>query len=398
MGERKSLRFKLLGNFRFCEAGEAEWRSLESMGIKGVGKKQLAFLFYFLLNSRRIITAEELVEVFWPGDSKDPANALKNTLHKNRNLLKTMFHDAGELLLTQNGGYCWNADVDLELDTEQMDGVYHNLKPDHPADPDALERVLALYEGEILIGSNQLWLEHINVYYRNVYAELCKTLLGLLQETHDWERVAQVCTRAYDHIPEAEDVTRGMMQALLYAEQPEQAVQHYEAYRAMLWREYSLVPPESVEQLYNLAMERCNADADYERELLRQLVRMSGPLQAFCCSQLVFRHLVQLELRQMRRNGHESSLVVLQAMKDGQSGKPSTDTRRVERVLLTALRAGDPFTKLNLGSFAVLLPTASAENAQRVMERVNHVFHTTYPKARAELQYRVYPLTIGEEE
>lgn len=85
-------------------------------------------------------------------------------------------------------------------------------------------------------------------------------------------------------------------------------------------------------------------------------------------------------------------------MKDGQSGKPSTDTRRVERVLLTALRAGDPFTKLNLGSFAVLLPTASAENAQRVMERVNHVFHTTYPRARAELQYRVYPLTIGEEE
>ena len=398
MGERKSLRFKLLGNFRFCEAGEAEWRSLESMGIKGVGKKQLAFLFYFLLNSRRIITAEELVDVFWPRDSKDPANALKNTLHKNRNLLKTMFPQTGEMLLTQSTGYCWNGNIALELDTEQMAQVYHGLKPGQFPDAEALKQAIAMYEGKILTGSNQLWLEHINVYYRNIYVELCKALLNLLQETHEWEEVIRVCTRAYDYAPEVEEITHSLMQALLYTEQPEQAVQHYEKYRAMLWREYSLVPPERVEQVYSLAMERCSNDEDYERELLRQLLQMPEPLQAFSCSQMVFHHLVQLELRQMRRNGHQSSVVILQAMKDSQSGKPSTGTHRVERVLLTAIRAGDSFTKLSLGRFAVLLPTASAENAQRVMERVNHVFHTTYPKARAELQYRVYPLTIGEEE
>lgn len=181
MSGKNVLCFKLLGSFQFREGGEAQWRSLESMGIKGVRKKQLAFLMCFLLNNKRLITAEELVETFWPGDS------------------------------------------------------------------------------------------------------------------------------------------------------------------------------------------------------------------------MVFRNLVQLELRNMRRNGHRSSLVVLQAMKDGQNGKPSTDTRRVERTLLTCLRAGDPFTKLNMGSFAVLLPTASVENAQKVMERVSKEFHSTYPRSKATLQYRAYPLTSIEE-
>lgn len=397
MREKRILRFRILGGFRFCEAGEPQWRTLESMNIKGVGKKQLAFLYYFLLNSHRLITAEELVDVFWPGDSKDPANALKNTLHKNRALLKTMFPQAEEMILTQSTGYCWSDGVVLELDTERLDQVYRGIKPGTPVETEDLKQAVDLYGGEILAGSNQLWLEHINVYYHNVYVDLCKALSERLQEANDWEEAVRVCERAYTYAPEVEDITHCLMQALLFTGQQEQAVQHYEKYRAMLWREYSLVPPERVEQMYSLAMERCSADKDYERELLRQLIQMPEPLQAFSCSQMVFRHLVQLELRQMRRNGHRSSVVVLQTMKDSQNGKPSTDTRRVERVLLSALRAGDPFTKLNMGSFAVLLPTATVENARKVMERVDHQFHVTYPRSRAELQYRVYPLTFGEE-
>lgn len=397
MTEARVLRFRLLGGFQFCEAGETQWRTLESMNIKGVGKKQLAFLFYFLLNSRRVITAEELVDVFWPGDSKDPANALKNTLHKNRTLLKTMFPQSGELILTQSTGYCWSDNVELDLDTERMEQIYRSLKPGVAVEAETMKQAVELYEGNILAGSNQIWLEHINVYYRNVYVDLCKALMRHLQEVHAWEEAVRICERAYTHAPEVEDITHCLMQALLFAGQPELAVQHYEKYRAMLWREYSLVPPERVEQVYSLAMEQCSDDEDYERELLRQLIQMPEPLQAFSCSQMVFRHLVQLELRQMRRNGHKSSVVVLQAMKDNQSRKPSTDTRRVERILLSTLRAGDPFTKLNMGSFALLLPTATVENARKVMERVEHQFHATYPRARAELQYRVYPLTFGEE-
>ncbi|MBQ4578754.1 MAG: hypothetical protein IJA84_06820 [Clostridia bacterium] len=397
MEKKRVLQFKLLGGIRFREAGEPQWRSLESMGIKGVGKKQLAFLVYILLNNKRVITAEELVETFWPGDSKDPANALKNTLHKNRTLLKTMFPQSEDLILTQHAGYCWSNQVELELDTDRMEQVYRSLKPDALASADTLKEAIALYEGEILSGSGQIWLDHINVYYRNVYIDLCKVLMNLLQDASDWEEAARVSRQAYAYTPEVEEITLCLMNSLLAVGQAEQAVQHYEVFRSMLWREYSLVPSERVEQIHDLAVEHSGNAEDYERELLRQLTQMPEPLQAFNCSLTVFRNLVQLELRNMRRNGHQSSVVVLQAMKDAQSGKPSTDTRRVERTLLQALRAGDPFTKLNLGSFAVLLPTASVENAQKVMERVDKSFHSAYPRSRAALQYRVYPLTPHEE-
>ena len=398
MENKHILRFRLLGSFQFCEAGENQWRSLESMDIKGVGKKQLAFLVYFLLNHQRTITAEELVATFWAGDSKDPANALKNTLHKNRTLLKTMFPQAEELILTQHAGYRWSDRVVLELDTERLEQTYRGLTADLPSRQEELKDALALYEGEILAGSAQIWLEQINVYYRNVYVDLCKHSMLLLQEQADWEEAVHISRRAYTYAPEVEEVTLCLLQSLLATGQAEQAIQHYETYRAMLWREYGLVPSERVEQAYNLAVEQSGNAEDYERELLRQLTQMPETLQAFSCSLMTFRNLVQLELRHMHRNGHQSSMVVLQALKDGQSGKPSTDTRRVERTLLSGLRAGDPFTKLNMGTFAVLLPTASVENAQKVMERVDKAFHTTYPRSRATLQYRVYPLTPSEEE
>ena len=397
MAEKRTLKFKLLGGFRFCEAGEAQWRSLESMNIKGVGKKQQAFLMYFLLNGKRTITAEELVETFWPGDSKDPANALKNTLHKTRNLLKVMFPQSGELILTQNAGYSWSGDVVLELDTDELERIYRAMKPGASACREELKKALELYGGDILSGSSQLWLEHINVYYRNVFIDLCKALMTLLQETLDWDEAIAVSNRAYTYAPEVEEVTLCLMQSLLATGQSEQAVQHYENYRNMLWQEYGLVPSDRVEQVHDLAVEQGSDAEDYERELLRQLTQMPEPLHAFSCSLLVFQNLVQLELRNMRRNAHPSSMVVLQALRDGVSGKPSTDTRRVERVLLSSLRAGDPFTKLNMGSFAVMLPTASVENAQKVMARVDKEFHSAYPRSKAVLHYRVYPLLVDEE-
>lgn len=392
---QKTLRFKLLGDFQFCEGKEGQWKSLGNLTVKGVGKKQVAFLTYLLLNHRRKISSEELIENFWPeDDSKDPVNVLKNTLHKTRVLLKAMFPECGELIVTQRGGYIWSDSVTLELDVDEIEQLYRKAKQTLNSERIVLEKkAFELYGGDILPGNPQNWLDHINTYYRNLYIDLCKSLAVLLQENEDWDEVIRVCKQAYTYAMEVEEITVCFMQSLIASGQPELAVHHYESYRAMLWQGYNLVPSEKVEQVYTLAVERISNSEDYEWELLRQITYMPEPLQAFHCGVLVFRHLVQMELRNILRNGHESSVVVLRALRNGTNQTPSTDARRVERTLMSSLRAGDPFTKLNMGSFVLLLPGASQENAQKVMQRVDRNFHSTYPRSKAVLQYRVYPLT-----
>ena len=46
-----------------------------------LGKKALSFLQYLIVNHGRNISAEELIEQFWPEtDSSNPANSLKNNI------------------------------------------------------------------------------------------------------------------------------------------------------------------------------------------------------------------------------------------------------------------------------------------------------------------------------
>ena len=95
----------------------------------------------------------------------------------------------------------------------------------------------------------------------------------------------------------------------------------------------------------------------------------------------------------MERGHYPSSIAVLRVETAGMSEPSATDIRRTERTLLSTLRAGDPFSRLNMGGFALLLSGASPENAQKVMDRIRRAFHGTYPRSKAELSYHIYPLS-----
>ena len=101
----------------------------------------------------------------------------------------------------------------------------------------------------------------------------------------------------------------------------------------------------------------------------------------------------------MARSKRPASLAVLQVnVPDGTEEVSATDIRRAERVLMNGLRTGDPFTRLNRGRFLVLLPGADEGNAEKVMQRLRSGFHDMFPRSKAMLSYRIYPLSAGMEE
>ena len=384
------LNIKLFGGLQVLNEDQ-NWVPADKIMNKPIGKKQMEFLTYLIINNTRKITSAELIEHFWPDSGKDPANSLKNMMHKTRILLQTVFPEAGELILTQSGGYEWNHNVKMNLDVEHFEFLYHETKKGDTYTLDEKMHAAELYGGDILPGNSAEWIEHLNIYYRTIYIDVCRELTQSLLETERWEDVIRICKQAYILEPEIEEFTFCYMQAMVSAGMPGQAIRHYEDYKAMLWEEFNLVPSSLVEQAYTLASYAVKNTEDAEEKIVQQMTSPIEQFEAFRCDMLVFQNIVQLELRHMARSQHSSTLVVL-STRTREGDVSATDIRRVERIIAQKLRAGDPFTRLNMGSFALLLSGATAENSEMVMERLQRAFSTAYPRSKAYLQYRIYPM------
>ena len=117
------------------------WETLESKAKTPVGrKKQLAFLVYLLLNHKRRIPFSELMECFWGSGAKSPENSLKNMMFKTRALLKSVFPEIIDPILTMSDCYEWNSSVAIVLDVETFEQLYRCAKQKELGD--ALEHQL----------------------------------------------------------------------------------------------------------------------------------------------------------------------------------------------------------------------------------------------------------------
>ena len=198
--------------------------------------------------------------------------------------------------------------------------------------------------------------------------------------------------------PELEEFTICQMQALINLGMPNQAIKHYEDYCVQLWKNYSLQPSNTVEQVHSLALHALYDSQDTIEKIVSDLGTLKEQDYSFQCSLPVFRNIVQLELRQLVRSQQPSSLAVMKIVSAEDTPPTSTDIRRLERVLLDSLRTGDPFTRLNQGAFILLLPGASEENSHKVMARVKNNFYSAYPRSTVTLQHKIFPLSVDQEE
>ena len=65
---------------------------------------------------------------------------------------------------------------------------------------------------------------------------------------------------------------------------------------------------------------------------------------------------------------------------------------RLRDVIAKSLRQGDVFTRYSVSQYIIMLPLASFENAEMIMNRVARNFKRTYPKMELLLHYSALPL------
>ncbi len=388
MGEKSVIYFELFGSFSI--GNTASGGNKESIIPGKTGKKVLSFLQYLIVNHTRSISLEELIEQFWPeADSRDPGNALKNMIFRARSYLKKMFPEQKELLQKRPGCYMWNPDVKIEVDTEQFEqGYLESRKAEGEERVRLLFRTVSLYKGDFLAGNESDWTAPLRHYYQTLYLDACKEVLSALQEEERWTEMIGICEQAYEVDFSMDSFVVYHMQALIALGQPEKAVERYQMFRKALWQEYEIEPMEQVEEMHVLAAGMCQDTMDSQNVL--ELVSEAGEENgAFFCTFGVFRSIVALERRHLARSRQPSTLVIVSL---GDQIAPTTDARRLQRVLMEGLRTGDLVARLDAGSYIVMLSGASVENAWQVAGRVEQKFRRAYANSNANITFRMSSL------
>lgn len=389
---KKIIHFGLLGTFS-CGSTEEE-KAKNGPFLGRLGKKAMSFLQYLIVNHGRSVSSEELIEQFWAdSNSSDPANALRNMLFKVRNLLKGMFPEQDNLLLTLPDRYAWSSDIRMELDSEKMQASCLRAKrvPEEERCK-LLSQAISLYRGDFLSGNDAEWARTQRQYYQTLYLDACKAVLPIYYKKQQWMELISICSQAYTVDFSVEDFIVYQMQALIALGQPDQAVEKYEAFRDKMLQEYDIPPTERIEQIYALAAGLRKTGMNDE-DIFKLVCEEDKDSHAFFCTFSTFQSIVALERRHLARSGQTSALVIISL---GQDAVPTTDGRRLERILMDKLRTGDPIARLEAGTYVLMLTGANEEGARLVISRIDSAFHRTYRNSGAKLTYRVTDLGGGK--
>lgn len=206
--------------------------------------------------------------------------------------------------------------------------------------------------------------------------------------------VETICKSAIQIDPMVEEFTLYLMKALTKNGNPKEALEQYEVIKKMYDEHYGvgtsveldLEKAAAIRAFYGQEM-GANEVADF----LNAAEEEDG---AFYCDNNVFREVVQLYRRTIARSGGTAQLMLVSMDEQNNAEQQSINMKRLERTLLCSLRSGDPFTKMNGMQFLILLPGATRENGQVVLNRILERMKQDYPHSHPNLQHLLLDIEI----
>lgn len=196
--------------------------SLEIDGIPvprwRAGKARVLFQ-YLLVNRGRLVPADRLREVLWPGtQSSQQSTSLKVAVHAVRKVLAELFGRTGEQAITivqDRGGYVLTTSV-VDIDVEQVEYYARRARS---AERDGHQRqslllhrrTVDLYTGDFLPGETSDWVVEHREWLRATVLHSLRVLREQALRAGDYLDVLAMCRRILDLDPYAEDAYQSLM-------------------------------------------------------------------------------------------------------------------------------------------------------------------------------------------
>jgi DNA-binding SARP family transcriptional activator len=238
----------LLGGFRVFSKGAP-------VALRPEGKAEQV-LHTLALRPQHGIHRDELVGIVWPtGDYRLARQSLNTLLYS----LRKTFADglAGRTpILREEGRYRLNTEDGVAIDVDEFDaavatGDRDAARGNHQAAIRAYEDAVELYSGDLVVGSD---IEHVveRERLRARYLSIHARIADFEFELGNFDRALRATLELLAHDPCREDGHRMAMRCYVRIGERAQALRQYRICREVLELEFSAVPEQATDDLYEL--------------------------------------------------------------------------------------------------------------------------------------------------
>lgn len=372
---------QMLGDFRLT-IGDVTISSKSQQA-----KKPWNILEYLIYYNDRDVTSEELVSIVWPEERDvNAANALKTLIFRTRKLLSPFKISALQLISQTRGSYCWNPEIRLNIDAYEFQRLYdESQRPDISEDQKLglLMDAISLYKGDFLSKTAwEPWVIPVNRQYHDLYIQAVLQAIDLLMPQEAWDQIAEICQHAVTVEAYNEEFHYYLIYALYNGGYQNMALEKYRLMVDSFYTEFAITPSTRMTDLYKMIQNRergVNTDLTLIQSSMQEEGKIIG---AYPCEFTVFRDIYQLERRSIARTGDSIFLCLLTlSTEDGDLPRSSILNRAMDHLqnaVASSLRHGDVYTRYSVSQYMILLPSASYENGEMVMQRIVRNYKKAY--------------------
>lgn len=356
-------------------------------------------LAYLLCHRKEFVSTEKLISVLWKQEKNDnPAGAMRTAMYRARSMLSELSEDASfQFLISKNGGYSWNPDLEIVIDIEEFDKLVRSAIEDENGVASGLN-ALKLYEGKFLpVQSSEMWVMPVQAYYHNLYESLFERVVPILEQEARYEEGIAICNKGLQIDPYSEKTYQHLMRFLLNVGENQEVVRVYEEMSKLLLSTFGIMPDQESKALYQKALDSARdmniVSPETAQEQLCEHNEITG---ALVCDYDFFKKLYQAQARTIVRSGQviHTALLTLKSRNGREiSGKSlSVAMDNLEKHLSQSLRKGDVVTRCSSSQFMIMLPSANYENSCKVCQRCVAVFERKHPHSPVYVDFYVQPL------
>ncbi len=391
MSEEKAIQISMLGGCSLTFGGV-------TLDGKNVRSKRIWTLLEYLITYRfRCVTQDELIDLLYQEDKSGiPTGALKTLIHRTREALLTLgFADGKEMILKCAGGYRWNPEIPLNIDTERFESLLRDaaLCTDDGEKQLRLRlEALELYKGDFLPeAAAEIWAMSINTYFHFQYMTAVNEVLEALIERERFEEVVSVAGKAITIDPYVERLYFNLILALINTNRLQAARERYEAMARLFYGEFGVAPSKELQAIYKQLIKSENGIEKDMNAVKAEFCDKDTEDGAFFCEYEIFRDVVRREIASAKREKRPVHICLITA--EGKEGKPlspriqETAMRRLCSCIRANMRSGDVFSRYSVSQYVVLLPLASREYSERALERVLRRFRHDNPHSSAFVSF-----------
>lgn len=365
-------------------------------------KRLIKLMSYIFTHHKENLPILKIADALYADeDITDPAAATRNLIWRLRETFKKEWGGVGTtFLITKGSDYRWNEEIQLTLDTEQMERLNKEAEKAETdeAKIDKYMQAAALYTGSYMEGYDDMyWEAYLSAYYHTMYLQIVKKLAVLLEGQGRYEEMQRVMEAALNREQLDEELYVYFIRSLMKLGYVGMALEEYKKATSFLYENLGYTSMEQLREIYGELMKQVHEEQSDMQEILADLGDDCGK-GAFMCEYGVFKKIYQLEIRRAERLGISVflSLISVRVRVDGTglSGREKAESlvrgmKKMQNILLSSLRSGDVITRCSGSQYMLLLPTCQYETAIKVMKRIENTFYRNNSEPNISMEYHL---------